>query len=64
MPARHFDVLNKMLANACPREIDGVDSLFEFDLHCANAKIWAKLVEPGKGHEFRYEIVSFEIVED
>jgi hypothetical protein len=56
---RHFDVLNRMLANTCPREVseDGIRT-FELDLHCAMAIIKAKTIEAGKGHAIRYEIVD------
>jgi hypothetical protein len=57
----HDDALNLMLANACPRaENDGDIRYFEFDLHCATAKVKAEVVSTLS--TIQYKIISVEIV--
>lgn len=56
----HETALNKMLANACPREVVDDIKVFEFDLHCATARVTAELVSTVG--EIKYNILNVEIV--
>lgn len=61
----HYEGLNLMLANACPRGVvdagDGDEyKIFEFDLHCDVAKVTAELISTIG--TIQYRIVSVEII--
>lgn len=61
----HYEGLNLLLANACPKEIiDAGDGdyykVFELDLHCDIAKVTAEVISTVGTIQFR--IVSMEII--
>jgi len=55
----HVAALNKLLANACPRDTDADgNSIFVIDLHCATATVVARPCGM-----FEFEIVSVTIAD-
>ena len=58
----HYDVLNAILANDCPRRssVDGMTKTFEFDLHCARVRVKAELISTV--NTIQYKIVDFELI--
>lgn len=61
----HYEVLNQLLANACPAQldVDGVDgvNLYHVELHCAQFAIKASL--KSTWNEIQYDIHSIEAVQ-
>lgn len=57
----HYDVLNAILANDCPRstENDGLIKTFEFELHCVTVRIKAELISTVD--TIQYKILEFEL---
>lgn len=57
----HYDVLNAILSEDCPREImeDGLVRIHEFELHCMTVRITAKLISTVD--TIQYEILDFEV---
>lgn len=57
----HYDVLNAILANDCPKsmEDDGFVRTFEFELHCMTVRIKTRLISTVD--TIQYEILEFEM---
>lgn len=55
------EVLNQILSNTCPNEIEDDEYTFSYDLHCAKVTLVAeKTGTEGEGEE--YEYTKFRII--
>ena len=58
----HYDLLNQILADACPTERDDITgvSVFQIESHCVGWKITARLTSVPMTFPITYEIISAE----